>query len=62
VFQWEILKYLAYNPDMGACDYQLYPALKDHLGIQQFQNEDNCVVVVPTAGHTYTSSNKEVKS
>jgi len=56
------LEYMAYNPDMGACDYHLYAALKDHLGIHAFQNEDNCDEVVLTAGHTHTSSNRELKS
>jgi hypothetical protein len=52
-FHWEILEYLAYNPNMVACNYHIYPALKDHLGIHTFQNEDNCDVVVPNAGHTH---------
>lgn len=45
-FPLEIFEYPAYNPDLAACNYHLFPALKDHLGIHKFQTDDNMKTAV----------------
>jgi hypothetical protein len=64
-FQWEIFEYLAYNHDLAACNYKLYPAVKDHLYIHTFQNDEYVKTVVMwwfQLQDTHTSTNGELKS
>jgi len=43
---WDILEHPPYSPDLAPSDYHVFPALKEHLSGQRFENDEEVTEAV----------------
>lgn len=45
-FGWDVLEHPPYSPDLAPSDYHVFPALKEHLSGQRFENDEEVTEAV----------------
>jgi transposase len=64
-FNWELFDHPPYNPDLAASDYNLFAYLKNWLGTQRFNNNEELMEGVKTwlsshAAHFFDSGTQKL--